>query len=149
MTRQTGFRGEFMGSDPEVSPEIAIAIERLSAPGYDCIEDSEAMRVLFDFGQLPIPPLTVYVGGLERETGSIAPLVVQIRHDQGRTLIHEHDPIESLTWGLCGWSGDPVPLDDESRQQLHNAIAALQSGIDRIKAFEAACDAAAAKPPSA
>lgn len=125
--------------------ETEAALDKLDDYGWSLIENTEAMRVLFDWGQLPIPPLTVNVVGFDffnTKGQDSPPLTVQIRHDEYQHVIHEFDPIDYIigNWAGCG----PAPLDADERAVINKAIAALQSGIDRLRAFEAACDASTA-----
>lgn len=122
--------------------KISAAIEKLSGYGFEIIEDVEAMKVLFDWDQFPIAPLSVRVVGIDdvgdKPTESPM-LTVQILHSMGGyEVIHEFDPIAFLIESYIPntIAGD-CPIDDHEREAIDRAIAAFQSGIDRVKAYEA------------
>lgn len=117
------------------------AAEELISSGnaWDFISNPEALRILFN-DDLVCDTLWVDVGDLGTLSDStIPPLHIQVRTSPDgqcdkEVVIHEANLIEDL---INCW-GDPNS-DESSRKAFDRAYAALQGGIDRLRAYEAEC----------
>lgn len=127
--------------------------EALSTIKEDCVLEAE--ESLFNNSKNLAKKLFMADYGWSLELGGIdwgvkdndPPLTIYVHDHDGDGQLWKYD---AIGWLIEGFTRDPVwisengepRLDDEDRARLHKAVSALQSGIDRIKAYEAKRDQA-------
>lgn len=123
--------------------ELKELLTRLDVPGLELIEEPELLKALFDFGQLPIPPLAVELAGLgmEGRQWSIEPAehpltvrVVFIGDQKNFKVVHEIDPVGELIDCQMPHSPGSAYLPHEGNV-IDHAIAALHASIERLEGY--------------
>jgi hypothetical protein len=130
---------DFDAWQKESDARFRAASEKLNGTGWDAFSDPETLKLLFN-GDLVVAPLWADVGHLGTFSDDPTPpltLRVTTCPDglcETQQVIYEVDLIDEI---IAAW-GDPA-ADESARAAFDRAYAALQSGIDRLRAYEAEC----------